>query len=691
MSRQYNSKISDLKNSEDSQDLITHADYVVDYYRESNKKRSMCHDFLRGNQFNDRELTAFKNKRKTPIVFNKLKSSERTILGLFIQNKYDVKFSPWNEDDNKQAAVLEKLRIWESQVQNDAQHDLATFQEAWVGGNSFQECFMDVIPGKEPVMVTQNVSPFAVHFDPDSRIPVTREDAQFYDVHTYMSVEELVDAFPLEKDRILEDLRGQDFSASAYEKVPVYKDNSVNDRIEKNGKYVVIERYYKVKEAYFFSYDDNEEMQEIKKEHIDSFREDFPEREIEHDFKEYLYVAVACQAMNSRKYLYNGMYHAQPREIRSQNIIWPHIEMVAESLLGDPSGFVEHEIAGNKAINSLMSNVLHSAKQDTSQAKLMDKSRFLTEREANRAAKMHTDADAVFNLKPGEDADRALSPIRKAPGLGNDTYQGINLAQTFLEEVSSTPPSLKGSTQKSGVSGVLNAQMIEQSFTQLQVMTHNYRQFLKRKYELRMAYWLEFYDYEKVVRVAKDPTEDEEYEYLTVNKQVPEVDEYGMFTGEVTMENALDDLEYDIVVEDSTKSPTYRHRIQQQISEMINSPAMQVDPVTMQALALEWVKVSDASPGLKNTMKKNASLTSNWEIQRKQNDLTAQQLDQQLKQQQSQGADLANQAAEQQIAQTEAEQTLGAEEQAVMQPFQQEASGLSPEQEEQMRVQGLLQ
>ena len=64
---------------------------------------------------------------------------------------------------------------------------------------------------------------------------------------------------------------------------------------------------------------------------------------------------------------------------------------------------------------------------------------------------------------------------------------------------------------------------------------------------------------------------------------------------------------------------------------------------------------------------------------------------QQLKQQQAQGADLANRAAEQQLAQTEAEQTLGAEEPAVLQPSQQEASGLSPEQEEQMRVQGLLQ
>ena len=72
------------------------------------------------------------------------------------------------------------------------------------------------------------------------------------------------------------------------------------------------------------------------------------------------------------------------------------------------------------------------------------------------------------------------------------------------------------------MSGVLNAQRIEQSFTQLQIFIKNYREFLHRKYMLRMAYWREYYTEEKVIKIERGTMENKESEFTTINQPVPE-------------------------------------------------------------------------------------------------------------------------------------------------------------------------
>ena len=91
----------------------------------------LYYDNLAGNMWTPEEVLLFKRKKKAPVVINDLKPAERTILGLFIQNKYDVKFSP-REEMQDISDVLNKLYAWTAYTQDWHFKDIELVRQACV-------------------------------------------------------------------------------------------------------------------------------------------------------------------------------------------------------------------------------------------------------------------------------------------------------------------------------------------------------------------------------------------------------------------------------------------------------------------------------------------------------------------------------------------------------------------------------
>lgn len=623
----------------DAGDLIRSHLQVTDYYASYNDRRDTQFDFVIGQHWTKDEQTVLSSKKKTGVVFNQVKASERTVLGLFIQNRYDVKFAPREQSDQDVSDVLQQLYSYLDGQQEWSFKDIELFRQAWAGGNAFQEVYVDVMPGREPQIKTRNQNPYAIYWDPDSRDLMNREDAEFVDRVTWMTFEEFLAKFP---DKV--SAGDIDFAGSrranqdSFEKTDIYKDQSHLNFDEKNGRVKVIERFYKARKKVHYTLD-----QELRRQDIDPKMARFmPGQEVFSEEEEMLHLAIVCPAWRNGEYLFNDEYHCQPRDPGTQKIIFPILEFVAESLNGQPSGFVEHLIGPNKVINSTMSNILHATKHQASTSLIRRPNAFLNENEDKKFDKHHSDGDRVFVANgKAQDLGSLVTPVPKGE-VSRDNYSGLELALNHFREVSSTPPALQGQTESSSVSGVLNAQRVEQAFVQLQVLIANWKHYLKRRARLIHYYIREYWTYEKTFRIIEKKSPDDP-SHLTINQMQPQVDYMGRMTGGIEKINDVSVAEYDIVIEDSHKSPSYRYKTQQQISELMQTQAVQSDPVLLGMLFLEYSRLSDMSQELKDFIKQYSSTQQQQVMMQQQAAAQQQQLDQM--------------GQMQQLAQSEAEQT----------------------------------
>jgi len=636
----------ELDKSVYANDLIRHHRFIREYYQEFNNNREINHNFVRGFHYDGDEVRKYRDKRKTPIVFNQMKTSERTILGLFLQNKYDIRFASNSPTNDDLAEILEQLDTWEQEQQGDEMNDVELMRQAWAGGNSFQECYMEVIDGKEPIMHTTQQNPFAIYWDPESRELITRTDATFVDRDSWMTYPELIRRFQTEAEDISQQLTDHKRGDDGYDEVQVWADRDHEFKKERNGEYMVTERFYKVDGILHFAMM-GENKVEIDEEDLSEFKKENPGVQIQQEDAEELWLAIVCEDFSTQQYLYNNKYHNQPRDPRTNKIMWPILEMVAESLAGEPQGFVDHERGPNKVVNAMMSNIVSSATHAAAQSMLLDPTAFISEREAKLAARHHSDSDRSFQVKHGRVQD-AMAPVPKSQ-VTQDHQYALDYSLTFLKEVTSTPPSLQGLEEKAGVSGVLNAQRIEQGFVQLQPLMKNFRIFLKQRAKLRYYYWRTYYKAEKTFRII-DKTEPDMDPFATINKMEPEQDAMGNFTGGIKKLNDINAALYDITIVESVKSATYRDKQIRILESIMQSGYAAQDPGLFAGILEEILRLSDAPEKTREFLKKYSNMIQ-------QAEKTKRQSESELSQTQQEGAELQNMAAMQGIAQTEAEQT----------------------------------
>jgi len=425
---------------------------------------------------------------------------------------------------------------------------------------------------------------------------------------------------------------------------------------------MVTERFYKVPGKVYFVESEDERI-DIEEADVKGFKEENPTVNIEEEYAEMLYVAIVCEDYDNNDYLYNGPYHCQPRDPRTKKIIWPILEMVAESLAGAPQGFVDPQRGPNKVVNMMMSNIVSSATHSAAASMLIDVKAFVSETEAKLAARHHSDSDRSFKVRPGRGRD-AMSPVPKE-GTNQDHQYALNFSLGFLSEVSSTPPALQGQQESASTPGVLNAQRIEQGSTQLKPFMKNYRLFLKQRAKLRYYYWRTYNTKKKTFRVI-DKTKPDMDPFLTINDSQPVLNELGVWEGGIDKLNDINAAIYDISIEEAMDSPTYREKQLALLGGLMNTAFVKADTGLAAGLLEEILRLGESPKQTREFLKQYSTLIRNANMEMKQLEVQSQGA-------QNQGTEIDNDMKVQQYAQNEAEQTLPPE--LMVQPdnFEQDA------------------
>jgi hypothetical protein len=213
----------------------------------------------------------------------------------------------------------------------------------------------------------------------------------------------------------------------------------------------------------------------------------------------------------------------------------------------------------------------------------------------------------------------------------------------MLEETSSAPQALRGSTENSGTPASQTEMRIQQSFTQLLGLITNWKYFLTGRAKLWYAMWREFFPFEMQIRVLekKDPNDPD---FMTINEPV------GLDPmGNVVRANDINAAEFDITFEESVESPTTKEGIRAALVQVMNMAA-QLDPVMAAWLVKRIVELTDIPQDDKDFLKKHMQVVQQAQQQEQQ----AAQANQQTQQA---GAEMEQAAKLQNMAQAEAEQT----------------------------------
>lgn len=619
-----NYSLNGLHLSQNAKDLIDSHNAVQEFWSPYNDKREELHDMRKGKQWTDKELEIMRRKGKAPVVFNKIISAVRFIMGTFIQNKYDMQPAPFEPNDQKLADIIKQRYHWHIHNGLTRYKDPELLQEAIVGGDAWQEVYIQVTPGEKPRITFTNQNPHAIYPDPNSRDLVSRDDCEFIDRVSWVTLGELMERFPEVEDDLVDELAGfEEQTTSNYDQYKKYADRDHETKNIRNGKFKVIERFYKVKRSKWIGrHLETQDVVELghdedgtKREY---FKKEFPGYTLHSKREEFLYVAIVCPSLKTmEKYLYNGEYHCQPRDPLSRKIIFPFVQLFSEQLDGETNGFVEYMVGPSKIINSMMSNKLHSAKHAVNTSLIGDPSYFDDDQRAD-IEKNHSDGDRTFWTQPGKDPTRALSLLPQG-NTNNDTEDAMTYADAFQEQVSAAPPAARGISE-GNVPGVLNNQRIEQAFVMLLTSVENYKLFLTKRAKLIGYYDREYSTDEEVFRVIEKKSK-EGPEWMSINK--PEMDEYG----NIQKANDISTAEFDIVFEDSWNSPTVREKTRQQIIQLQQNAAVQQDPVLNTFLTLYFLKLSDAPQDLKDYVESHSTIVEQYEARKAQMTQQAGQLE----------------------------------------------------------------
>jgi hypothetical protein len=582
----------ELHKTPDASILIRSHNAVMLYYQPFMEVRERCHDFVKGEHWTDDEREVAKQKKKALVEFNKLKTSERTFIGSIIQQRYDIKPAPRQPTSQDKSDVYTALYHWTADITETRYKDPGLVRDAWAGGNGWQESYVEITPGRKPRIIVENQNPFAIYPDPNRRDLVANSDCEFIDRVSWFTRHALADAIPDKEDEILAVLPDR-FSVT-YDRDKVYADRSHEWKNYRNGKYKVIERFYKVRKKMWFGVGpDGSRMDVGPDASIDArnqFKQDYPNHQLHMERQEFLYLAIAVPSMGNT-FLYNDLYHCQPRDPVTDRILFPFVELVDEDLDGDPTGHVRPQIGPIKVLNSLMVNKLYSAKNAAAQSHSVSREHY-DEDVLEDLMDNHQDGARTFPKKKGAPDGSGVDLIPQGKA-SVDADASIEFVANFTEEVSSTPPSMKGQSE-GNVPGILNEQRIQQSFIQNQGFTNNYMGFLQRRARLWKYYWKEYFDAQEVIRVL-DKKDQNDPDWIAINQIV--TDEFG----NVQKQNTLDDADaYDITFEDSWRSPTVRDKVRQQIVQLQGTASAQRNQAVSAILDAFFLQLSDAPQDLKN-------------------------------------------------------------------------------------------
>ena len=594
--------VDELHVCEDATRLIDSHQNLVEHYAPRMNKRELCDDFTAGIHWTPEEEVVAEEKGKTLITLNYLKPSERTFVGSVLQQRYDIKPAPIQPQKQDKSDIYTAMYHHTADTSRIKYYDPNIIRSTWSGGSAWQESYMEITTGRKPRIIVKNQNNYAIYPDPNRRDLVTNSDCEFIDRVSWLSLNQLISKFP-DKEGELSDSLQRNNEDSDYTQTKIHADRTHEYEHYRNGKYKVIERFYRVRKKKWFGINqENAERVDVGYDmqfnDRESFKQDYPYYKLDAEDEEFLYLAIAVPSMNG-EFLYNDEYHCQPKDPATGNIMFPLYELIDEELNGESSGHVESQIGVLRLVNSIMVNKLHQAKMAAGQSHVVSRDHF-DENEAEDVAQNHADGNRTFIKKKGAPSGSGVDLIEQGRA-SVDSNDLINFANTYRSEVSSTPPSMQGLSE-GNIPGILNEQRIQQSSIQSQVFVNNYMCFLINRAKLWKYYWKKYWKHEDVIRVL-EPKDKNSPEWVNINQIIE--DEFG----NIQRESTFDDADYyDITFEDSWKSPTVRDKVRQQISQLLGNVSVQQDQVLSTFLTKSLLDLSDAPQDIKDQVEKHSQI-----------------------------------------------------------------------------------
>lgn len=135
------------------------------------ERAQICFDFVAGRQYTDDELKALnKPGRKRPaVVFNRIGPIVDAITGYEIGNRREVRYIPRELGDVKPNELLTGAGQWFRDEGYGDYADSAMFACEVIGGMGWTETRLNLSEGPEPKPIIEEIDPFEMAWDRDSR------------------------------------------------------------------------------------------------------------------------------------------------------------------------------------------------------------------------------------------------------------------------------------------------------------------------------------------------------------------------------------------------------------------------------------------------------------------------------------------------------------------------------------------
>lgn len=133
------------------------------------KRAKVCFDFVANRQFTEDELKTLEKRRRPAVVFNRIGPIVDAITGYEIGNRREVRYIPREMGDVKPNELLTGAGQWFRDEGYGDYADSAMFAYAVIGGMGWTETRLNLNEGPEPKPVIEELDPFEMAWDRDSR------------------------------------------------------------------------------------------------------------------------------------------------------------------------------------------------------------------------------------------------------------------------------------------------------------------------------------------------------------------------------------------------------------------------------------------------------------------------------------------------------------------------------------------
>lgn len=128
-----------------------------------------AYDFRAGKQWAQDDIAAMERQGKVPIVFNRIERTVRAVVGMEIQNRQEVRFSPRGVEDSGISELYTAAADWIRDNCNAEDEESEAFQDLLTTGMGWTDTDLDYEENRDGKVIINRDDPLDMFWDPSSR------------------------------------------------------------------------------------------------------------------------------------------------------------------------------------------------------------------------------------------------------------------------------------------------------------------------------------------------------------------------------------------------------------------------------------------------------------------------------------------------------------------------------------------